>query len=947
MKTMKTIKKFFYSLLSLKSRKSIFPAFFLSGSLTLLFGLFASHHISSFDRIISLATASNYDVKKLTFNIILFIIIFVLLFCASYLFFNYLQKLRSKSPEYDAFWQFFTRFSLVASVALGVVIISFPFAKEYGRTSIITPALRLLVISFAALTSYALFNLKNKIKFDTFCKLIIFLLIASFAFCVAFPKFLPYINYVQIVACIASVIILKIFKISQKFLSSVISGFVITFSTFLIFLSIYIETLNILNQHEVFITNPLFIFRIFLAIVIFIAAIISFILYKKSNDFSNWKRFVYPTIVIGVLMLSVQLPLVSTGFTHLMESANYSVLISDFLNFGKIPLVEHYGGHMLTQFFGGVFYGILNNDFSGAIYSPYAIYMQVILSVIFYFLAAKIVNRDIAFLSVIFLPFLMSNFDYSGLGVIIIFSLLAYFKKPSILKALVVDFCILICVLYRLDLGVAFGISAAAGAIIYAIFKKRPLKKLILTSTVFAIAILILWFILCSLKNLDPINQLKQFLVISASNQNWAFPTLHKSSSFVFAWAYIVLPLIMLSSLLYLIFSKFKNHLDSKLWFILLVLGIAYLANFTRGIVRHNVTGLPDNAHTIFWTAYLYLAIYFSAIMKNPAYFIPSYIAFTLGNFVIIGSTFLTINLNSPINTVTDNLNFTSLDRKVNRITINETTQSELDTIVDFISPFLNSDETFLDYTNVSLIYSYMKKPDPIYAAQTPGHLNGDFSQTAAIKDLESSNVKLALMPSVDDLGLQKSLDGIPNSLRYYKLSEYIYQNYTPLLSFKYGEIWIKNGSLAEAKPIAKNLCREYTPCHVLSSNTKPAEAYNLGLIPLLWGENDSRSAANNSIVSTPTATNDFYVFDTDFNKEAGNYVKLITTADAAEPAELTLGNLKDSTFTKTAVYNFTLQPGEHTYLFRISHDEDWYNQNVNTVKFTKPNSAITILEGD
>lgn len=942
------MKKFIQFLSKTKFKKNLIsPAFFASSTGAILLFFLLNHHVSSFNRIVSIASASDYDVSKLIINLLFSVVFFFILFVIFYLILYRFYTKHSNNSEQKDFWRFFNHYSIIASISFIIILASALFNRETnGLKSLITPTLIVMVIYFFALSAYILLNLSKKIKFNLYQKLILTLLVLGLAICVAIPRLLNYIGVIQSIIILVSIFAIKLFKFKPDFLNSAISGFAFTFSIFPISLSIFIETLNIFNQHEIFISNPLLIYRILFVIFIIISIIFSFIIHKKSLAFPNWKKFIYPALVIGIFMLNIQLPLIDTYGAHIFESANYSVLISDFFNFGKIPIVEHYGGHMLTQFFGGIFYGLLNNDFAGAIYSPYTIYITVITNTILYFLISKIVNRDIAFFSVILLPFLTANFEYFSLGLIIVFSLIRYFKKPTYRLAFLVDFCILVCTLYRLDLGVAFGIAAVVSSIIFAIVKKVSIKKLIIMSVIFAISAGAIWFIICAVKNLDAFNQLKQFIAISASNQNWAYPTLGESSKFVFPWAYLVIPFIILSTLVYLIFTKAGRKIPTQTWLILLMLGIAYFANFSRSVVRHNITGLPNSSPVLFWTSYIYLAIFISAISKNPLYFIPSYITFTVFNFLLIGASFSSINLHPSLDKIPEHLTITTTDHKVNRINIDPTIESELSKMKTFLNPFLNEGDVFFDFTNRSLIYSYMGKVDPIYATQTPGHLNGDFSQEAAIEDLKNANIKAVLVPSEHDTCLQIVLDGIHNSIRHYKLSEYIYQNYTPVIDFKIGEVWIANDHYDEALKTAQGFCSEHSECTILHKNIKPAETYKLGHIPLLWGEKDTKNASSNEKITDAKLENGYYVFDNNFDKSTGNYAMLVIDSENSRDEEIVLGNLTNSGFKETAKYIFTIKPGKHTYLFRVSHDEDWYSDNVNAIK-TPVNTDITILKGD
>ena len=137
-------------------------------------------------------------------------------------------------------------------------------------------------------------------------------------------------------------------------------------------------------------------------------------------------------------------------------------------------------------------------------------------------------------------------------------------------------------------------------------FKKINILKQVFISLVGSLMFcLMLWFIICIFKNINPLYRLKEFILISLSNQNWAYGTIGNEDTSVFFWSYMFIPFIMLSCMVYLILHfnilKYENR---KIWILLLILGFSYFFNFSRGLVRHSLA--ENKTKLIIWSCLLY-----------------------------------------------------------------------------------------------------------------------------------------------------------------------------------------------------------------------------------------------------------------------------------------------------------------------------------------------------
>ena len=257
----------------------------------------------------------------------------------------------------------------------------------------------------------------------------------------------------------------------------------------------------------------------------------------------NWKSIAYPVAVFGISCLWCQIPTSATYNADIFESANASILVSDFLNFGKIPIIEHYGGHMMSGVWEGIIYGIANNDFSGAIFSPYAGYIATVIAVLFYYLFKMVCDEDAGIFAVLFFPFYKS-YSYWGFALLMCLGVSAFVKKNTYLRMNLFWLATVWCVLYRLDVGFAFTLACMTAILLYIFIEKNisALKQFVFTLLAWAIVGGASWFGLCIFKRINPVSRLLEFLMINLSNQNWAYSGIGDTSLFVFSVVYIFIP---------------------------------------------------------------------------------------------------------------------------------------------------------------------------------------------------------------------------------------------------------------------------------------------------------------------------------------------------------------------------------------------------------------------
>ncbi len=800
-----------------EGKQGISFAIFLSVSAMLLYNPIGADNtkVISFKRIIGSGINSDVDVARRTSNFNYWFIAFGILFIVFFMGANYFLK-KEKSENSKKILKFLDSFIIVANCNLILRCITF-FKDSQTVDNIFYFSQSLFIIVVIIAVAYMVFGIEKYISVNVFECIAAIIFSVSVALTVFYGKELGGGRLVIGIICLLFILTFTVCRFvgdkfnsinsqNRLFYSAVIASF-IPLAT-----SLYIELIHVLIQHDIFVAHPAKYYKI-ACIAGFICYIaILFVAEKKKLYITDWKRIAFPVFAVGVTCLSIQIPLTSTYNPHLFEGANASILMSDFLNFGDIPIVQHYGGHMMTGVWEGVLYALINCDYAGIV-SPYESLINVLLVLLFYYMISKIWNREMGLVVALLFPFL-GFVSYYALGIMICLAAMSYVKKNTWSRAIILWAAFVWCTIYRLDLGFAFGAAVIIALIIYVVVNKnwKALKQLGLSLIGWGIIGGALWFIICLVKDVNPINRLIEFLLINLSNQNWAYNNIGNVDNTIFAWGYIIVPFVMVLALLYTVYSKnFRENIGTEKWILLLILNLSYFENYSRGLVRHSLT---ENSTTIvFWCAYLFLALFVSFYKDDVKLFVPLFMIFILLNRLFVSeSNFSSLSVvDSAVSkpesiiqswkptrfydeeeayVLADGTEFkTSWEKlkyekdNVNRVVLEDKLVDYVAGYEHIIDELLEDDETFVDFVNKTVIYSIMGRRCPVYVAQSPLQLSGEFTQEEFIKEIDG--VPVVLMPvDGENYEASNSLDGLTNAYRYYKVYEYICQNYRPLCKY-------------------------------------------------------------------------------------------------------------------------------------------------------------------
>lgn len=439
---------------------------------------------------------------------------------------------------------------------------------------------------------------------------------------------------------------------------------------------------------------------------------------------------------------------------------------------------------------------------------------------------------------------------------------------------------------------------------------------------------------------------------------------------------------------------KFRHQAGDDRWVMLMVLGLSYFTNFSRGLVRHSLVEMQ--MALVAWSAYIFLAMFVACVLKREL-FLPVFMAFVL-IMSVMGTTGKIFTGHSIMDTASNGLALFvdswseklpvsgHNDREltyweklkedkmaVQRVLWDGSAMDRIKELEMIAGKLLDNDETYLDYMNRTFIYSALGRKNPVYVSQSPLQLSGEYTQDQFVESIEKNidKIPLAVLPMVQEHSSVK-LDGIDNVYRYYKVSEFIYNHYEPLCSIGEYAIWCTpekrermKEKLLEQEDTGISIINYGYDAHVeedengniLIKDDAEFHNYELEKLPGLWGELDEKNAADNEEIACLINSENGYIIGNTVNmdKGKGNYllVRIESPYDTASRAELILGACSGSGFDERFKYKFVVLEGTHNYVFRVSSDYFWYAEDINAVRLRYSNGQkidnadIKILQGD
>jgi hypothetical protein len=684
----------------------------------------------------------------------------------------------------------------------------------------------------------------------------------------------------------------------------------------------------------------------YISLILFTALFIFYfitIFYKIS--FKTFNSRSLDLFVLGFIFLSLSPNLLIDVIPiDLFETANHAVTVNEFFKEGDLPLFESFDAHFFNYSLWGILYGILTGDIKDSIYIPYMFIGTSISIFLIYIYISYFYNKVFSFLLIIFFPFYgtyqtVTQWDLTFFISISFLPFVVFLHQALNSKKFnyyLIYLSIIVSLLYRLDFGIALSFGTLIGLSIYS-FRYDSLLNFIKTGLIFVSILFINLLLILYFKNVDWSARLNEVIDILNSNQLWGYSIFFTEDQyFLSILSYYIAPIIS-CILIILLFNNFYKN-TNKIISIKIISLIAFLVSsllmISRSLVRHS---LVENAiGIIFFGIIIVYPITISYLFYNKSKksFLVTFVLLVISLTIIFR---LNIN-NSTVQHFFDKIDrFERLsknknyDSRISQINFDKGLQKSYSNIKE-INNIISKPYTFINFTFKPQLYSILDLTSVSYISQNPILLNTNVSQEIYISNIEKNpNVKFAIFDNVCN-----TLDGVDFKFVFYRLSDYIYRNFTPMYVVNDYTIWVKNdfvnSTYLESIKYQKLDINDYV------DSCGKQQHYSLGKAPYLFSKN-----YNNNLIK---------VFEFDSENINNKHTPLLSISKHSSYfIEFELKSKSSSSFTfefydiqgNILKYTFDVNKNTNKYLIPISTNYTWYNSKELKFKFSYDKKNISI----
>lgn len=789
--------------------------FFNQNTFTVLFysalaiHFFTRHYafsLHSFGRIISQATLENISIGG---RIDLFYIL-VIFFLVSFFILHFLMdKLELWLDEEDI--KIINYFSLMA---LGTIL--FNLVGMPAKKSIFFLVHLQIFVLVCAVIEKSMFRKKISCFPDYLWTILI--VISLNYFFMALAKFLPPVPInIHLPFCIyliglrLAVVLISLWLKDGSLFHKYLYLASTPLSALPLFFCLTMETYLILNNRGFYSFVPYKIYVLELLILTAAGFILLFFRQKftKVSISTIVFSFQFPLFLFGLFFCLLYQPFISEA-NEFYEAPNMTFMVQQLFEFGKIPFLESFSPHFLSDSFFPFIYAFING-FHGYAICIYNFLVPVFSVLFFYFFFNNILKEPLLGIYLIFLtPF---YFEFTGsfthhslyfqgaythwVAGIAIFLLIGVLKYNNYISYLALGTYLVFAFLWRLDIGSAALISSFLCLMLFRFLPEKHFKinKKALGFSILLLASVLLGIVIIAaiMKQINLILLAKDFFhLIAADPQNSGYVNLASySKRYIFLFHYFVFPAALLLVLIYLL-SDFRDILQSdydRLYLGLLYFIFYYFVMFTRALVRHNILS-DDDSFTggIFY--FIFCAALFLILRKHNR-------ILRISIFILAAALFMYIfkvpalrldnpNLYEKLATK-EYVSFPLENKKIDRIQ-EYYFSKHFSGFKKFLDEHLDKSETFLDFSNSPMLYFYTHRVTPSYNCHPPSSLFDEYLQKRYIAELQKYKVPIAVFSNPKG-GLV--FDGLPSNLRQYLVADYIYALYEPYCELDGLQLWV------------------------------------------------------------------------------------------------------------------------------------------------------------
>ncbi len=509
------------------------------------------------------------------------------------------------------------------------------------------------------------------------------------------------------------------------------------------------------------------------------------------NPESSVENITFPAILAAFSLYAnyVSTPsFAQIQIANLFEHGLTSTIVQQLFDFGKIPNIHLVSPHGFSDTYFAILYSVFNG------YQPIDCFLwqwltPVLIALAGYFFFKEFVEGHIACVLMIFLPVfgIVSFNNFFILIPAILF--VRFWKNPRLDNYLLLLIAFLFCFIWRLEAGVASVLAFFLLSILlfFPLRKKTPAvlwekycRYIYATLGILGFCTL-MYASICVITGISPISAFQSVVnLYSIQEARGTYTSLYLTYNAPVALQFAIFPLFGLGVVIFFIWTVIARRKTVTAQFILIAfIAIGTLFLSQRGTQRHSQIEvfsyyyfplIACSLPLLWYRTKQFLSIILLILVLSTGFFIAQYPLATIHN-----------DYSKKF------FEFRSWDTHETRVQIQENDIKTIANLTEYLRDHLRSDETYYDMSNFIMPYTLLRKE---YLPNSLFHMiqTGENYQNETIKRLVQNRDRV---PVVVTGGWQ--MDGVPNELRTYRISEYVFTHYKPLGKIDDFEIWIRN----------------------------------------------------------------------------------------------------------------------------------------------------------
>jgi len=661
----------------------------------------------------------------------------------------------------------------------------------------------------------------------------------------------------------------------------------------------------------------------------------------------------FPVLLASIGLIAHYEPIINQP-KDLFELANPANAIMRFYEFGEVPILEALSSHLLSEQVFEFLYTVLNGYNGSLDFLIYSFGKQVLFVLIFYYFFKTLLNNGyLAFILALVFPFYDTLVPPAhSLALLSIPLAYSVFVNRRLKDFLIMAGWSAFLVIWRIDLGYANMVAILLLFLIYlgwhfekSLFLKAG--KAIINIGLLLIAILL---IIASIKDINFFLNAQKALSYFGAHQAHGLVQLTPERDALFYYHYFLFPALILFICGGIGFFTLKKRTWSKQT-ALLVTAILYLAfyyftNASRGLVRHSFIEQND----VFISSFFFLIISLTVVLVLK----EKGMRYNLGFLLVTALTIQVFSypdskdqlpLYNKFNKAfkkDNSKNFQEADLGNNRMKQNRNfAENHYSGFKTFMDTNFSSNATFIDLSNTPMLYFYTKRPVPSYFNQYMQNTVTEFLQVQNLKYLQQFDVPVTVFSHYPRTWFDHT-DGVPNTIRYNLIANYVYKHYEPYRLIDDYYVW-KKPSLNSLKPKGQM---------VDSAIKFGMQEFNLKQYPYVLGNYHQLSKPEVLQIwemekGQEQERINSYKFDlkADFNPYL-NYLKIeVRTVQGSKPLKANLSYYEGNQ--KLGSYNFKIlkEGGVREYCIPLSNQYNWLARDANRISVDLESSDKVKLE--